>query len=126
MQPTLTGQHCGGIADPDLIGASNNEVVQSVRRDGSAVAAVGGDRTIVRALSREDPLQTHEPGNAIAPSRTAQRMSQARAAVSLATASKFLSDTLAQADVLQLACARQVTPFFPVVITAARDQKSLA
>ena len=103
IQPTLSGQHGGGIADPDLIGASNNEVVQSVRRDGSAVAAVGGGRSILRALSREDPLQTHEPGNAIAPSRTAQRMSQARAAVSLATASKLLSDTLAQADVLQLA-----------------------
>src|SRR5436189_1845092 len=126
MQPTLTAQHCGGIADPDLIGASNNEVVQSVRREGSAVAAVGGGRSILRALAREDPLQAHQTSNAIAPSRTAQRMSQAWAAVSLATASKFLSDALAQADVLQLARARQVTPFFPVVITAARDQKSLA
>src|SRR5881397_1876061 len=126
MQPTLTGQHCGGIADPDLIGASNSEVVQSVRRDGSAVAAVGSGCSIFGALPGKDSLQAHQTSNAITPSRTAQRMSQARAAVSLATASKFLSDALAQVDVLQLARARQVTPFFPVVITAARDQKSLA
>ena len=42
IQPALTGEDCGGIADPDLIGASNDEVVQSVRRDGSTMAAVGG------------------------------------------------------------------------------------
>src|SRR5947208_6444463 len=92
MQPTLTGQHCGGIADPDLIGASNSEVVQSVRRDGSAVAAISDGRSILGALSSEDPLQAHKAGNAVAPSRTTQRMSQSWAAVSLATASKFLSD----------------------------------
>ena len=126
IQPALTGEDCGSIADPDLIGASKDEVVQSVRRNGSAVTTVGGGRSIFGALPGEDSLQPHEASNAIASSRTAQRMSQPRAAVSLATASKFLSDALAQADVLQLAGARQVTPFFPVVITAARDQKSLA
>jgi hypothetical protein len=53
-------------------------------------------------------------------------MSQAWAAVSLATASKFLSDALVQADVFQLARSGLVAPLFPVVVTAARDQKSLA
>jgi hypothetical protein len=72
-------------------------------RDGSAVAAVGGGWSIFGALPGKDSLQAHQTSNAIAPSRTAQRMSQSRAAVSLATASKFLSDALAQADVLQLA-----------------------
>src|SRR5206468_11898959 len=102
MQPTLTGQHCGGIADPDLIGAWNSEVVQSVRRDGSAAAAISDGRSILGALSSEDPLQAHKAGNAVAPSRTTQRMSQSWAAVRLATASKFLSDALAQAEVFRL------------------------
>ena len=126
IQPALSSEHCGGIADPTLIGASNNEVVQSVRRNGSTMATVGGGCSIFGALPREHPLQTHEPGNAIAPSRTAQRMSQARTAVSLATASKFLSDPLAQADVFQLSRSGLAAPLFPVVVTAPRDQKSLA
>src|SRR5256886_17019734 len=62
MQPTLTGQHCGGIADPDLIGASNSEVLQSVSRDGSAVAAISDGRSILGALSSEEPLQAHKDG----------------------------------------------------------------
>ncbi len=75
IQPALSSEDCGGIADPDLIGASNGEVPQSVRRDGSAVTTVGGGRSIFGALPGEDPLQAHEPGNAVAPSRTTQRMS---------------------------------------------------
>ena len=126
IEPALSSEDCGGIADPDLIGASNGEVVEAVRRDGSTVATVGGADSIFGALPGEDPLRAHEAGNAIASSRTTQRMSQSWAAVSLATASKFLSDALAQADVFQLARSGLAPPLFPVVITAARDQKSLA
>src|SRR5205814_9785032 len=104
----------------------NGEVVESVRRNGSSTATVGGSHSIFGALPGEDPLQTHEAGNAIASSRTTQRMRQSWAAVSLATASKFLSDPLAQADVFQLARSGVAAPLFPVVVTAARDQKRLA
>lgn len=100
--------------------------MQSVRRDGSAVAAISDGRSILGALSSEDPLQAHKAGNAVAPSRTTQRMSQSWAAVSLATAIKFLSDALAQADVFQLAWSGLAAPLFPIVVTAAQDQKSLA
>src|SRR4029450_3266860 len=124
IQPALSSEDCGGIADPDLIGASNGEVVQSVRRNGSTMAAVGGGWSIFGALPGEDPLQTHEGRNAIASSRRTQHRSQSRAAVSLATASKFLSDALAQADVFQLARSGLATPLSPVVVTAARDQES--
>jgi len=90
------------------------------------VAAISDGRSILGALSSEDPLQAHKAGNAVAPSRTTQRMSQSWAAVSLATAIKFLSDALAQADVFQLAWSGLAAPLFPIVVTAARDQKSLA
>ena len=126
IQPALSSEDCGGIADPDLIGASNGEVVQSVGRNGSVMATVGGSHSIFGALPGEDPLQTHEAGNAIASSRTTQRMSQSWAAVSLATTSKFLSDALAQAGVFQLAPSGLAAPLFPVVVTAARDQQRLA
>ena len=101
IEPALSGEHAGGIAHPDLITALHTQALDTVGRDGSAVAAVSDGSSILGALSSEDPLQAHKASNAIAPSRTAQRMSQARAAVSPATASKFLSDALAQADVLQ-------------------------
>src|ERR1700687_1179533 len=90
------------------------------------MAAVGSSRTVLRSLPGEDPLQAHEPSNAVAPPRASQHPCQPRAAVSLATAGEFLSDAFAQADVLQLARSRLSAPFFPVVITAARDQKRLA
>src|SRR6266403_2171976 len=89
IQPALSGEEGSGIADPDLIGASNCEVLQSV---GSTMATVGGGRSIFGALPGKDPLQAHKTGNTVAPSRTAQCVSKPRATVSLATAGKFLSD----------------------------------
>jgi hypothetical protein len=109
-----------------LIGVSNSEVVQSVRRDGSAVTAVGSGCSIFGALPGKDSLQAHKASNAIAPPRAPQHPCQPRAAISLATAGEFPSDAFAQADVLQLARSGLSAPFFPVVITAARDQKRLA
>ena len=92
IQPALTSEDCGGIADPDLIGPSNGEVPQSVRRDGSAVTTVGGGRSIFGTLPGKDALGPHQSRDAIAPSRAAQHLCQPRAAVSLTTESKFLAD----------------------------------
>src|SRR6266576_4562107 len=125
IQPALSGEDGSGIADPDLIGASNCEVLQSVRSNGSTMATVGGGRSIFGALPGKDSLQAHKTGNTVAPSRTAQCVSKPRATVSLATAGKFLSDALTQAAVLQLARSGLSAPLFPVVVTAARNQKRL-
>jgi hypothetical protein len=54
------------------------------------VATVGRLRSVFRALPCEDPLQTHETGNAVAPAGAAQRVCQPRAAVGLAAADKFV------------------------------------
>ena len=115
-----------GITDPELIGLSNGKVLHAVRSDRSAVAAVGGPCSILGALPGEDPFLAHEAGNAVASSRTTQRMSQPWAAIGLTTAGKFLPNARAQAVVLNLARSGLAAALLPVVIAAARDQKSLA
>ena len=95
IQPALSSEDCGGIADPDLIGASNGEVVQSVRRNGSTMAAVGGSHAIFGTLTCEDALCAHDTGNAVASSRTTKHLSQPRAAIGLTTADKGFSNALA-------------------------------
>ena len=42
IQPALTGEHASGIGGPDLIEPLHGETSQSVRGNGSAVAAVSG------------------------------------------------------------------------------------
>ena len=112
IQPTLSGEDASRVGGPDLVGAFERESSNAVRRDGSAVAAVGRGPSIFGTLPSEDALRAHETGNTVAPSRTAQRTSQPRAAISLTTAGKLFSDALAQADVLQLARTRSVRRFF--------------
>ena len=125
IEPALAGEHAGGITDPDLIGASNGEVLEAVGSKRSAVATLRGPGSILGALSGKDPLLAHEAGNAVASSRTTQRMSQPRTAVGLTAAGKLLSDTGAQEGILDLARSRMAAPFFPVVEAAARDQEGL-
>ena len=126
IEPALAGEDAGGIGDPDLVGTLHFEVLEAVGCDGAAVAAVGGGVAILGALPGKEALGTHEPGDAIAPSWTTQRMGQARTAGSPTTAVELLMDTGAEMSVLQLPRPRLVTPFFPVVITAARDQQRFA
>ena len=106
VQPALSGQDAGGVGDPNLVWALYGEVLQSVGRDRSTVAAVGGGGTILGALSGKNPLLTHQPRNAVAPSGTAQRMSQSWTAIGLATAGKFLTDALTQTRVLESGAVR--------------------
>ena len=119
IQPTLSCEHASGIGGPYLIKPLRGETSEPIRGNGSAVAAVSGSGSILRALPSVESLLAHEPGDAVASSWTTQRMRQSWAAVSLATASKFLSDALAQADVFQLARSKLAAPLFPVVVTAA-------
>jgi hypothetical protein len=95
IQPALTGEHASGIGGPDLIKPLHGETSKVVRGDGSAVAAVSGSGTILRALPGEEPFQAHKPSDAVAPSWTTKGMSQPRAAIGLTAASKLLSDALA-------------------------------
>jgi hypothetical protein len=55
VQPALAGKDAGGIGDPDLIWSSDDEALQAVGRDRSAVATVGRPRSVFRALPCEDP-----------------------------------------------------------------------
>ena len=68
IQPALTGEDAGGVGHPDLVRALNVEHCRPVRRDRSAVAAVGRSDSIFGSLPRKDSLQAHEPGDAIASS----------------------------------------------------------
>src|SRR5437899_6902847 len=81
---------------------------------------------LLRALSGKDTLYAHESSDAVAPSWTAQHLSQARAAIGFATTRELLTDAFAQAGVLQLAWSRATTTLNPIVIASARDQKRLA
>src|SRR6266513_2725480 len=90
------------------------------------MAAVCGSQSILGTLTSEEALQAHEPGDAIAPSRTAKDVGQSRTAVGLTTAHKLLADALAQASVLQLPRARAASTLDPIIIAAARDQESFA
>ena len=71
VQPALSSEYAGDVSDPDLVRSSHRESTQSVWSDRSAVTAVCRERTIFGSLPSEDSLQTHEPGDAVAPSRTA-------------------------------------------------------
>ena len=83
------------------------------------MTAVCGAGAIFGALPREEPLQTHEPGDAIAPSRAAQHTCQSRTAVGLTTAHKFLANALAQPGVLHLARPRVTRTLDPIIIATA-------
>ena len=119
-------RHARGITDPELIGTSDGEVSHPIGRDRSAVAAVGRGVSILGALPGKESFRTHEPGNAIASSRAAQRLRQPRTAVGLTTAGKLLPDACAQEGVLELARTGLAAPLFPSVIAAARDEQGLA
>src|SRR6266550_6709875 len=97
IQPALSCEHASGIGGPYLIKPLHGETSEPIRSNGSAVAAVSGSGSILRALPSVESLLAHEPGDAVASSWTTQGMSNSRATVGLATASKFLSDALAQA-----------------------------
>ena len=110
-----------------MIGSLNAKMSESVRRNGSAVAAVGGGDTIFGALSGEKcALRAHEPGDAVAPSWASEGSSQSWAPVGLTTARKLLPDALAQVNALQLPRSMPVATLFPIVITTARNQQHLA
>ena len=126
IEPALGGEDAGGVGHPDLIGLAHGEVLEAVGRDRSAMAAVGRPGTILGALAGEDPLLTHETGNAITPAWATQGPRQAWAAVGLAAAGKLISDARAQTNVFDLPRAWLAAALPPVVIAAARDQKSLA
>jgi hypothetical protein len=92
IQPALAGEDSGGIGDPDLVGTTNSEALETVRRDRSSMTAVGGGVTILGALPGKEAFGTHEPGDAIAPSWTTQDTGQARTAVGLTTTRELLTD----------------------------------
>ncbi len=92
IQPALAGEDAGGIGDPDLIGATDFEALETVRCDRSAMAAIGGGVAILRALPGKEAFGTHEPGDAIAPSWTTEHSGQARTAIGLTTARELLAD----------------------------------
>ncbi len=58
------------------------------------MAAVSGSGSILGALPSVESLLAHEPGDAVASSWTTQGMSDSRATVGLAAASKLLPDPL--------------------------------
>src|SRR6266581_8222513 len=125
IEPALAGEDARGIGDPDLIGSLSVKLSDAVGGNRSTMTAVCGAEAIFGALPREEPLQTHQPSNAIASSRAAQRTCQSRAAVGLTTAHKLLANALAQPGVLHLARPRVTTTLDPSVVSTARDQKSL-
>src|SRR5207302_2600286 len=98
----------------------------AVRRNGAAVTAVGGGCAIFGALPGKKLLRTHEPGDAIAPARTAQDMGQARTAIGLAAAGELLFDSRAQAAVFHRAASRLSQALFPGIVAAALDKQRLA
>src|SRR5207244_13187485 len=76
IEPALAGEHTGGIGRPDLVKLLHGKIAHTIRRDRSAVAAVGRGDAILGALPSEDALLSHEPSNAVTPSRTTKRMSE--------------------------------------------------
>src|SRR5438876_10083358 len=94
IQPSLSCEHASGIGGPYLIKPLHGETSQPVRSNGSAVAAVSGSGSILRALPSVESLLAHEPSDAVASSWTTQGMSDSMATVGLATASKLLPDPL--------------------------------
>lgn len=94
IEPALAGEDASGIGRPDLIGSLESKMLKAVRRNRSAVVAVGGGTTIFGALAGEEALRAHEPGDAIVLSWATQSMSDSRATVGLATAGKLLPDLL--------------------------------
>jgi hypothetical protein len=93
IQPALAGQDARGIGDPDLVGTTNAQALETVRRDRSSMTAVGGGVTILGALPGKEAFGPHEPGDAIAPSWTTEHPGQAGTAIGLTTASKLLPDS---------------------------------
>jgi hypothetical protein len=126
IQPALASEDASRISGPDLIGAPNAKMSQTVRRNRSTVTTVGGRGTVLGTLSRKDPLLAHEPGDAIAPSRTAEGTSQPWTTIGLATPCELLLNALAQANVLHLPRPRLMATLFPIVIATARNQQRLA
>jgi hypothetical protein len=49
----LAGQDAGGIGRPDLVGPLDGEVLEAMRRNRSAMTAVGRRRPILGALPRK-------------------------------------------------------------------------
>src|SRR5436190_846120 len=88
IQPALSCEHASGIGGPYLIKPLHGETSEPIRSNGSAVAAVSGSGSILRALPSVESLLAHEPGDAVASSWTTQGMSDSRATVGLATARK--------------------------------------
>src|SRR2546421_1420061 len=76
IQPTLTCEHASGIGGPYLIKPLHGETSEPIRGNGSAVAAVSGSGSILRALPSVESLPAHEPGDAVASSWTTQGMSK--------------------------------------------------
>ena len=126
IEPALASQDARGIGSPDLVGTLHSEALETMGRDRSTMAAVGGGVTILGALPGKEAFGPHEPGDAIAPAWATKHLSQPRAAVSLATARELLPDSGTQVDRLLLPGARLAASFFPVVIAAARDQERFA
>ena len=90
IEPTLAGQDAGGIGDPDLIRPLHGEARETVGRDRSAVAAVGGGVAILGALPRKEAFLAHETGDAVTPSGATERTGESRTAISAATAGELL------------------------------------
>ena len=109
---------------PNLVGPFDGETLKPVGRDRSAVAAVGGSDSILGALPGEEALLAHEAGDAVAPSRAAQRMSQPRAAVGLTTAGKLL-ECVGAVACSPCSAGRSAGSLLPIIVAAARDQKGL-
>ena len=118
IEPALASQDTGCISDPGLVGTADGEVWQSVGGDRAAVLAVGRARPILGALPGEEPLLAHEAGDAIAPTGAAQRLSQPRTAIGLATARKLLSNPPAQMRGFELPRAGLAPALDPIVIAA--------
>ena len=72
IQPALAGQDASGIGHPNLVGTLHGKTWEAVRCDGSAVTTVGRGHAIPGALTGEESLAPHEPGNAVTPARTTQ------------------------------------------------------
>jgi len=126
IQPALAGEDSGSIGDPDLVGTTDSEALETVRRDRSSMTAVGGGVTILGALPSKEGFGTHEPGDAIAPSGTTEHTGQVRTAIGLTTARKLLPNPSTKQAALELTRAGLFAPLLPVVIAATRDEQGLA
>src|SRR5437762_13247226 len=84
IQPALSCEHASGMGGPYLIKSLHGETSEPIRGNGSAVAAVSGSGSLLRALPSVESVLADEPDDAVQYSWNTSGMIDARATVVLA------------------------------------------